>query len=110
MKREAMAKVMAIFALIWISVWVLWTWLLAIFWDKYTDSGASTDTGMTKEQIQKMIDEWKVKVSSESWAQEKLPDSKLLEDITSSWTLSETWSSSVTWTTETKSSTGEIKK
>lgn len=114
MKKEMMAKLTAIIALLWITIWVLWTWLLAIFWDKYSDT--PTEKTITKETLQKMIDEWKVKVNTQSWTNnkaisteknnldEKLQDSALLESVTSSWTIENTWS------TKTKNKSLEIKK
>jgi hypothetical protein len=81
MKKEMMAKIMAIIALLWITIWVLWTGLLAIFWDKYSEN-TQTKTP-TEKDLQNMIDNWKVRI--ETWAEKNIPESKLLEEMTSSW-------------------------
>lgn len=63
MKRETISKIMAIIALIWISIGIVWTWVLVLFWGEWNTS----QNNITKDNIQKMIDEWKIKISDSSW-------------------------------------------
>lgn len=48
--KQKSAKIMAILALIWILVSIVWTWLLVIFW-----SEQNTQVELTQEQIEQIM-------------------------------------------------------
>ena len=104
MKRDTLSKIMAIFALIWITIWIIWTWLMVIlWWDSRTWS--ETTKQVTKEDLQKMIDEWKVKVSTDSWASESWnTNTWIIENlINQTWALEKKIEETLTWKLEVKS-------
>jgi len=59
MKQNKFAKLMAILALLWIIVSIIWTWLLAIF-----GNNTSQQVELSPEQIQQIQD----MINSQSWA------------------------------------------
>ena len=80
-KKNKTTKIMAILALFWIIIWIVWTWILIIVnWWK----SSNTEKSLTPEQykdIQKLI-------KSQWWTW----------TLESSWTTtSETWSTTLTW-------------
>lgn len=60
MKQTKMAKIMAILALTWIIVSVIWTWLLVIF----DSSNSQTQQNLTPEQIKEIQN----MINSQTWA------------------------------------------
>lgn len=59
MKQNKFAKLMAILALLWIIVSIIWTWLLAIF-----GNNTNQQVELSPEQIQQIQD----MINSQSWA------------------------------------------
>lgn len=59
MKQNKFAKLMAILALLWIIVSIIWTWLLAIF-----GNNTNQQIELSPEQIQEIQDI----INSQSWA------------------------------------------
>jgi len=57
MKKNNWTKIMAIFALFWIIIWVIWTGILIIFDDQ------STQPEITKEQYEQIMKQ----INSNSW-------------------------------------------
>jgi len=106
MKRETWSKIMAIFALIWVTIWVVWTWLMAILWWE-TNSTIETKQKITNEDIQKMIDEWKIKTVDSSWASESWnTNTWVIEDlINQTWALEEKVEEVSTWEINEKTET-----
>lgn len=75
MKKNNANKVMALFALIWIVISIIWTWLIVIL-----NSSGQTTTELTAEQIQEIQEMY----NSQSWA-------------TASWVINTgSWTSSLT--------------
>lgn len=80
-KKNKMTKIMAILALFWIIIWIVWTWILIIVnWWK----SSNTEQTLTPEQykdIQKLI-------KSQWWTW----------SLDNTWTTtSKTWSTTLTW-------------
>jgi preprotein translocase subunit SecG len=59
MKQNKFAKLMAILALLWIIVSIIWTWLLSIF-----GNNTNQQIELSPEQIQEIQD----MINSQSWA------------------------------------------
>ena len=57
MKKNKTNQIVATFALFWIIVWIVWTWLLVIF---SSNQGYDSEITLTPEQIQELI-------QSQSW-------------------------------------------
>jgi len=55
--KNTVTKIFAIFALAWIVIWVIWTWVLFFM----TGSNSEQETQITKEQLDAII-------ASSSWA------------------------------------------
>lgn len=106
MKRDTLSKIMAVLALIWITIWVVWTWLMAILWWE-TSSPIETTQKITNEDIQKMIDEWKIKTVDSSWASESWnTNTWVIEDlINQTWALEEKVEEVSTWEINEKTET-----
>jgi len=51
MAKNKWIKVMAVLALFWIIVWIIWTWLLIIFWN---NKSQNTEQSLTPEQIKQL--------------------------------------------------------
>jgi len=54
--KNTVTKIFAIFALAWIVIWVIWTWVLFFM----TGSNSEQETQITKEQLDSII-------ASSSW-------------------------------------------
>ena len=83
--KDKMAKLVAIFALFWIIIWIIGTWLLILlnWWQQSTSSDKNLSAEQYK-QIQDMIKaNWGTWVLINSW----VTDTKV----------SVTWSSDSTW-------------
>lgn len=66
MKKDTLSKIVAIIALISISIWVLWTWILVLLqWG--SNNWNNEDKAITNEKLEKMIKDWQVKVNTETW-------------------------------------------
>ncbi len=60
-KKNIVAKVFAFLALFWIIIWIIWTWILFV-----VQSWSSKKT-ISKEELQKLIKENKIKITTNSW-------------------------------------------
>lgn len=58
MKKINLTKIMAFFALFWIVIWIIWTWLLIIF-----DKPASNEQTLTQEQYEELLKQ----IEANSW-------------------------------------------
>jgi len=57
MKKNKTNQIVATFALFWIIVWIIWTWILVIF---SNNPGYDSEITLTPEQIQELM-------QSQSW-------------------------------------------
>jgi formate hydrogenlyase subunit 3/multisubunit Na+/H+ antiporter MnhD subunit len=71
-RKKKMTHIMAILALFWIIIWIIWTWVLVFF-----SGNNTTEQSLTPEQYLELQD----LINAESWA--------IIEDNTGSETL--TW-------------------
>jgi len=84
MRKKSGAKIMAILALLWILLWIVWTWLLIILSPSNSNTPINSNTPtITQKDLQKLINKSKSKINL-NW----------------SWNTS-TWSEiTLTWTTQ----------
>lgn len=68
MKQSKMTKIVAIFALFWIIISVIWTWIL-VFYEMYFSSN-NTEVSLTQEQLQEIIKSY----SWTTWSWELVED------------------------------------
>lgn len=70
-KKNKLHAIMAFFALFWIVIWIVWTWLLFIFW---WNSNSSEQT-LTQEQyleLQEYLNSQSWAIETSSWETETL--------------------------------------
>jgi hypothetical protein len=60
-KQKKWVKIMAFLALFWITIWIIWTWVLVLFsWNNTTPSNTQTLSAEDYAKLQEMIE-------SQSW-------------------------------------------
>jgi cell division septal protein FtsQ len=56
MRKRSGAKIMAILALLWILVWIIWTWILIVFSPSNTNSTTvGNSKTISQDDLQKII-------------------------------------------------------
>jgi hypothetical protein len=60
-KQKKWVKIMAFLALFWITIWIIWTWVLVLFsWNNTNSSNTQTLSAEDYAKLQEMIE-------SQSW-------------------------------------------
>lgn len=67
MKKNKLTQIVAFFALFWIIISLVWTWLLVIFWPKNTTTNNATENNRTPEKIKQIQDMIKAQSWSLTW-------------------------------------------
>lgn len=70
MKKNKLTQIVAFFALFWIIISLVWTWLLVIFWPKNTTTNNTKENNLTPEQIKQIQDMIKAQSWSLTWTWE----------------------------------------
>lgn len=65
MKKNITVKIFAFLALFWIVISIIWTWIMIFLWGNSTNT--EKQDSLTQEDLQKMIDSWKIKITN-SWS------------------------------------------
>ena len=76
MKKNKTVKIMAIFALFWIIIWVVWTGILILTSPKVeTEKNENVykinNNNISEEEMKKIIDKSKVKINTFTWTTKK---------------------------------------
>ena len=79
MSKKAWPKIVAFLALFWICIWIIWTWVLVIFWG--WNSSEQENTEVKKEDLQKLIDQSKIKVETNKDVENKNIENKDVENV-----------------------------
>ena len=76
MKKNTWAKVMALFALLWILISIVWTWVLIIY-DMYLSPKNTSEQKITQAQLEELMKNYSWSINSSwitingSWAEVK---------------------------------------
>ncbi len=88
-KKNNASKIMAILALFWIIVWIVWTWIMVLigWWNTNTSSEQSLTPEQYKELQEMIKSQWWTWTLSNSWT------------VESTWIIQSNWSTNLTWST-----------